>query len=39
VKKIKTLMPLTPAVFSILLALASGEKHGYGIIKQDKRDS
>lgn len=26
--------PLTPAVFYILLALASGEKHGYGIMKQ-----
>jgi DNA-binding PadR family transcriptional regulator len=25
--------PLTPAVFHILLALASGERHGYGILK------
>ena len=25
--------PLTPAVFHILLALASGERHGYGIMK------
>jgi DNA-binding PadR family transcriptional regulator len=25
--------PLTPAVFHILLALADGEKHGYGIMK------
>jgi DNA-binding PadR family transcriptional regulator len=32
-------IPLTPAVFSILLALASGEKHGYEIMKQVKRDS
>ena len=24
--------PLTPAVFNILLALADGEKHGYGIM-------
>jgi DNA-binding PadR family transcriptional regulator len=24
--------PLTPAVFHILLALADGEKHGYGIM-------
>lgn len=26
-------LPLTPAVLSILLALADGEKHGYGIMK------
>jgi DNA-binding PadR family transcriptional regulator len=26
--------PLTPAVFHILLALAEGEKHGYGIMKE-----
>lgn len=26
--------PLTPAVFHILLALADGEKHGYGIMKE-----
>jgi DNA-binding PadR family transcriptional regulator len=25
--------PLTPAVFHILLALANGERHGYGILK------
>ena len=31
--------PLTPAVFYILLALAGGEKHGYEIMKQVKRDS
>jgi DNA-binding PadR family transcriptional regulator len=30
---------LTPAVFYILLALADGEKHGYEIMKQVKRDS
>lgn len=29
-----TLLPLTPAVFYILLALAGGERHGYGIIKE-----
>ena len=33
------LIPLTPAVFSILLALAGGEKHGYEIMKQVKQDS
>jgi DNA-binding PadR family transcriptional regulator len=26
--------PLSPAVFAILLALASGEKHGYAIMKE-----
>jgi DNA-binding PadR family transcriptional regulator len=29
---IETLLPLTPAVFNILLALANGEKHGYAIM-------
>lgn len=28
----KDQLPLTPAVFNILLALADGEKHGYGIM-------
>jgi len=28
-----TLLPLTPAVFHILLALADGERHGYGIMQ------
>ena len=27
------LLPLTPAVFHILLALADGERHGYAIMK------
>jgi DNA-binding PadR family transcriptional regulator len=31
--------PLTPAVFHILLVLATGEKHGYEIMKQVKNDS
>jgi DNA-binding PadR family transcriptional regulator len=30
----EALLPLTPAVFHILLALADGEKHGYGIMKE-----
>lgn len=29
----RTHLPLTPAVFHILLALAEGEKHGYAIMK------
>lgn len=28
------MLPLTPAVFHILLALASGELHGYAIMKE-----
>jgi DNA-binding PadR family transcriptional regulator len=31
--------PLTAAVFSILFALADGEKHGYQIMKQVRRDT
>lgn len=31
--------PLTPAVFHILLALATGERHGYGIMKQVEADA
>jgi DNA-binding PadR family transcriptional regulator len=29
-----SLLPLTPVVFSILLALAGSEKHGYAIMKE-----
>jgi DNA-binding PadR family transcriptional regulator len=32
-------LPLTPAVFHVLVALASGEKHGYAILKDVKRRS
>ena len=32
-------LPLTPAVFHILLALSSGGQHGYGIMKQVEEDS
>ena len=28
------LLPLSPAVFHILLALANGERHGYGIMRE-----
>ncbi len=30
---IRRLLPLTPTVFHMLLALADGDKHGYGIMK------
>lgn len=31
--------PLTPAVLHILLALSTGERHGYGIMKRVEADS
>ena len=31
------LLPLTPAVFQILLALSEGEKHGYAIMREVER--
>ena len=33
-----THVPLTPAVLHILLALSTGPRHGYGIMKQVKAD-
>ena len=33
------LLPLTPAVFHILLSLADAERHGYGIMKQIEADT
>lgn len=38
-KKEQPRPPLTPAVLHILLALSSGERHGYGIMKQVEADS
>lgn len=32
----RSFLPLTPAVFHILLALAEGDRHGYGISKEVK---
>ena len=32
----ESLLPLSPAVFQILLALADGERHGYGIMQEVK---
>ena len=32
VQRPEEFLPLTPTVFNILLALADGEKHGYGIM-------
>ena len=33
----ETLLPLTPAMFHVLVALADGEKHGYAILKEVNR--
>ncbi len=33
------LLPLTPAVFHILLALAEGERHGYAIMREVAADT
>lgn len=30
----EALLPLSPAVFQILLALSDGERHGYGIMRE-----
>jgi hypothetical protein len=38
-KKNLTNKPLTPAVFHILLALSTQERHGYEIMKQVESDS
>jgi DNA-binding PadR family transcriptional regulator len=38
-KKSSAQAPLTPAVLHILLALSTGERHGYGIMKQAEADS
>jgi DNA-binding PadR family transcriptional regulator len=31
------LLPLTPAMFEVLIALADGEKHGYAVLKEVAR--
>ena len=33
------LLPLTPPVFHILVALSDGERHGYGIMRQVSEDT
>lgn len=34
---IQSFLPLTPAVFHILMSLAEGERHGYAIMEEVKR--
>ena len=36
---IQRLLPLTPTVFHMLLALADGEKHGYAIMKAVEQET
>jgi DNA-binding PadR family transcriptional regulator len=36
---LQELLPLTPAVFHILLALSDGERHGYGIMQEVAADT
>jgi DNA-binding PadR family transcriptional regulator len=36
-KETKSYLPLTPAMYHILLGLADGEKHGYAILKEVAR--
>lgn len=36
-RKATDLLPLTPGMFHVLIALADGEKHGYAIIKEVAR--
>jgi DNA-binding PadR family transcriptional regulator len=36
-RETQAFLPLTPAMFHILLALADGEKHGYAILKEVAR--
>jgi len=33
-EELRSLLPLTPAVFYVLFALAGGEKHGYAIMQE-----
>jgi DNA-binding PadR family transcriptional regulator len=33
-ERVERVLPLTPATFAILLTLASGEKHGYAIMRE-----
>src|SRR5215467_5183380 len=38
-RKVEDMVPLTPAVLHILLALADGERHGYGIMQEVTRSA
>ena len=36
-KDVESFLPMTPAMFHVLIALADGEKHGYAILKEVAR--
>jgi DNA-binding PadR family transcriptional regulator len=36
-RDIESFLPMTPAMFHVLVALADGEKHGYAILKEVAR--
>ena len=36
-KNVEAFLPMTPAMFHVLIALADGEKHGYAILKEVAR--
>ena len=36
-RRAQELLPLTPGMFHVLIALADGEKHGYAVIKEVAR--
>src|SRR5277367_4431834 len=36
-KNVESFLPMTPAMFHVLIALADGEKHGYAILKEVAR--
>jgi DNA-binding PadR family transcriptional regulator len=36
-KNVDSFLPMTPAMFHVLIALADGEKHGYAILKEVAR--
>jgi DNA-binding PadR family transcriptional regulator len=36
-RSVEPLLPMTPAMFHVLLALADGDKHGYAIMKEVTR--
>jgi len=38
-EELRPLLPLTPAVFYVLFALAGGEKHGYAIMQETSAHS
>jgi DNA-binding PadR family transcriptional regulator len=38
-RNLQELLPLTPAVFHILLALSEGERHGYAIMQEVASDT